>query len=60
MQVKQCEAADFLAPILAKEINQPMCGCDIGSYRMYASAPVVGQIASPTRRKRASRMALPF
>jgi hypothetical protein len=33
---------------------------DIGPHGMGASAPVVGQIASPTRRKRASRMPLPF
>ena len=59
MQVKQCEAADFLASISSKEIDQPVGGGDIGPNGMRAPAPVVRQIASPTRRKRASRMPLP-
>ena len=59
MKVEKRESPDFLTAVAPKEIDQAVGGGDIGPHRMRASAPVVGQIAAPTRRKRASRMPLP-
>jgi len=58
MQVEKCEPPDFLAAVSPKEIDEPVSRRDICTYGMSASAPIVSQIASPTRRKRASRMPL--
>ena len=60
MEVQQRETANFLAMMAAKEVNQAMGRGDICPNRVRASSAVVGQIASPARRKRPRRMALPF
>lgn len=50
MKVQQRKAADFLAAISPEEFDEAMSGGDIGPDGMGAPAPIMRQIASPTRR----------
>ena len=60
MEVQQGEAADFFAMMAAKEVNQAMGRSYIGPYGVGATSAIVSQIGTPARRKRASRVTLPF
>jgi hypothetical protein len=50
MKIEKCKAADFFTAVSPEEIDEAMCRGDIGPNCMGAPTPVVGQIASPTRR----------
>jgi hypothetical protein len=60
VKIEQCKAADLFAAMPPQEINEPVGGRHISPHRMRAPAPIMGKIASPTRRKRSSRMPFPL
>jgi hypothetical protein len=60
MEIEQRKSADLFTAISPKEIDQAVGGGNVRPDGMRASAPIMGEIASPTRRKRSRRMALPL
>ncbi len=60
MKVEQCEPADFLAMVSAKEVDQPMGGRNIGANSVRRTAAAMGEMARPARRKGPRRMSLPL
>jgi hypothetical protein len=51
-ELGQRSLIDQLALIAAEELDQPMCGRDIGADGVGGAASVVLEIGGPTRRKR--------
>ena len=60
MEIQQRETADFFAMMATQEVNQTMGGCNICPNGVRAAPAIVGQMASPARRKCPRRMTLPF